>query len=101
MAEFPAVNEAWLSGELSGGHIQAIVADTCERTAERFASQEAALIPGVLEREEPSEPQRSLYCSKTLSSGALDLPGWKLRLEPDGVLHIEPSNGCGRNGAQR
>ena len=88
MGEFPAVAEAWCSGKLSGGQVQAIVANTCDKTAAMFAEQERALIPYLapldanacaiamahwrsraldrLKQKAPQERPRSLYCSKTL-----------------------------------
>ena len=88
LKQFPGVAEAWLAGRLSSGHVQAIVSNTCDATAQMFSAHEGALIPylapldvnaaGIamarwrsraldkLDRAAPNEPQRSLYCSKTL-----------------------------------
>lgn len=88
LRDFPAVAEAWLSGVLSAGHVQAIVANTCEATSALFAEQERVLIPYLapldanaastamqhwrsraldrIDRAEPTEPQRSLHLSRTL-----------------------------------
>ena len=88
MKEFPGVAEAWGSGKFSGGQVQAIVANTCDKTSGMFAEQERALIPFLapldanaaaiamahwrsraldrLTQKAPTERPRSLYSSKTL-----------------------------------
>ena len=41
----PATAAAWRNGVLSGGQVQAVVANVDERAAELFAAHEAALVP--------------------------------------------------------
>jgi hypothetical protein len=43
----PVTVGAWLSGELSGGQVQAIAANVDDATLARFAEQEAALVPAL------------------------------------------------------
>jgi len=85
----PVTAAAWAGGSLSGGQVEAIVAHLDSATAERFAAQEADLVPLLaplsvddtaramdhwkarVEAEgedaaEPEEPERSLHLSRTL-----------------------------------
>jgi len=41
----PATQEAWLAGTLSGGHVQAVVANVSEATAPLFAEHEPEMVP--------------------------------------------------------
>src|SRR5437762_1957045 len=84
----PEVADAWRSGSLSSGHVEAIVANVGSRTGALFAEQEAELLPtlsqlsviecetamrvwkahadAIVEGPEPPEPERSLHLSPTL-----------------------------------
>jgi len=82
----PATASAWAEGCLSGGQVEAIVAHLSPATTERFAVQEAEIVPVLVplsvddtaramdhwkarvqaegdEAEEPEEPERSLHLS--------------------------------------
>jgi len=45
LRRLPVTRQAWLEGELSGGQVQAVVANTDDRTVGCFAEQEAELVP--------------------------------------------------------
>ncbi|HEX7132001.1 MAG TPA: DUF222 domain-containing protein [Iamia sp.] len=91
----PTLRAAWVSGEVSGGHVATVVANLSDRTAPLFASQEDDLVPLLAGIEvaasavamrawaaearerlgddgaEP-DPDRSAHLSSTLSGGRLD-----------------------------
>ena len=107
MAQFPATAEAWLSGELSGGHVRAILANVCDATAEMFASHERALVPYLakcdvqscayamkdwqrkaldrLDTKPKEERPNSFFCSRTLG-GRGELRG---SLEPENTSIVD------------
>jgi hypothetical protein len=45
LEQLPVTKQAWLDGRLSGGQVQAIVANVDDSTVEQLVAQEAALIP--------------------------------------------------------
>ena len=47
LRDLPVTSGAWLDGELSGGQVQAIVANVDDRTTPQLAAQEASLVPTV------------------------------------------------------
>lgn len=89
MRQFPVVAAAWIEGLLNSGQVQAIVANTCDATAEMFAEHEAALVPVLapldvaqtslamqqwrsraldrLDQKPKEERPNSLFLSRTLS----------------------------------
>jgi hypothetical protein len=101
LRKLPALRAAWLSGEVSGGHVASVVANLSDRTAPLFAEQEGDLVPVLAQVEvgvaavamkhwaaearerldddgsEP-DPDRSAHLSPTLSGGRLDA-----NLEPE------------------
>ncbi|HMJ79242.1 MAG TPA: DUF222 domain-containing protein, partial [Iamia sp.] len=97
----PTLRAAWLSGDVSGGHVAAVVANLSDRTAPLFAAQEDDLVPVLANAEitaavaamktwaamakeilddDPGEPDpdRTAHLSPTLSGGRLDA-----NLEPE------------------
>ena len=104
----PVTRRAWLDGDLSGGQVQAIVANLTDRTVELFAEHEAELIPdiaslsvtdtghamrswaghaeAVLDTDAPAEPARTLRMSRTLD-GCAQLAG-SLDAEGAGVVEV-------------
>jgi hypothetical protein len=95
-AAVPALAGAWLDGRLSGGQVQAIVANVNDRTAELFASHAGDLVDALgplsvtqtgnamrawraraealLDTDGPAEPERSLHASRTFG-GRLEVRG--------------------------
>ena len=102
LRKLPVTRQAWLDGELSGGQVQAVVANVEDRTLGRFAEHEAALVPtpaplsvlhttramrfwraraeALLDDAEARLPERSLHLSMTLGAR------WRLdgELDPEG-----------------
>jgi hypothetical protein len=97
LRQAPATAGAWQAGVLSGGQVQAVVANVDDRAAEVFAEHEAELVPALAplsvrdtalamqawrvraeallgDDGEPDEAPRSLHCSKTLD-GRRELKG--------------------------
>ena len=92
----PVVAEAWASGELSSGHVAAVVANLSRKTRVLFAEQEAELVPALaplsvsdvakamqdwraraealLDAPPGDDPERSLFLSRTLG-GRSELRG--------------------------
>lgn len=84
----PVTAAAWESGGLSGGQVDAIVANITDRTVDRFAETEAQVVPSLeglpvhetitavhawrrrieaeIDEAEPTEPDQSFHLSKTL-----------------------------------
>ncbi len=102
LRDLPATAEAWQSGQLGTGQVDAIVAALRPNTLELFAQQEAALVPSLaglsvtdttramaawsahasalVDEDEPGQAERALHLSKTLDdSWALDAT-----LDPEG-----------------
>ncbi|HMJ76144.1 MAG TPA: DUF222 domain-containing protein [Iamia sp.] len=102
LRSLPTLRAAWLSGEVSGGHVSAVVANLSDRTAPLFQQAEDDLVPALAELDvtgavltmkawatmakeilddessgEP-DPDRSAHLSPTLSGGRLDA-----NLEPE------------------
>ena len=100
LRSLPLCSQAYAEGSLSGGQVEAIVARLDEETAAIFATQESEMLPFLMplnvsgvsramghwlalnrpEPKEPSEPERSLYLSRTLDdrwelNGSLDAEG--------------------------
>ena len=87
LGRMPAVEKAWLSGELGSGHVDAVTANVDRTTAELFAEQETELVPtlaalgavdceramrvwrahakAIVDGVEPAEPPRALHLSET------------------------------------
>ena len=105
MRPLPCTRAAWSDGTLSSGQIQAVVANVSDATAAHFAAQEESLVPvlaplsvdqtavamrhwrlqaeALLDPPEPSEPARSLHCSRIMDGrrelkGHLDAEGGEL-----------------------
>jgi hypothetical protein len=103
--QLPALAEAWRSGALTQGQIDAILANVPDRVAERFAEHQHALIAALapltvtqtvtamrhwrtyaeaeLDHDPQAEPHRELYASRTLEGhrelrGHLDVEGGDL-----------------------
>jgi 5-methylcytosine-specific restriction endonuclease McrA len=100
LRSLPQVQEAWVDGRLTGGHVDAIVAIVTDRTLPLFADQQALIVSGLAEAtveetvrflqdwqaradalldsqdddpEPAAEPTRSLHLSPTLDGrGRLD-----------------------------
>ena len=97
--ELPVTSEAWADGALSGGQVQAVVANLNDAVAPLFSDHEAAVVPtlvrlgvaetatamqawramadAVVEPQPTEEPERSLHLSRTLDgrgelTGSLD-----------------------------
>ena len=68
MRQFPHTAEAWLEGRLSSGQVQAIVANTCDATAEMFAEHETALVPVLV----PLDVAQTSLAMQQWRSRALD-----------------------------
>ena len=102
----PAVADAWLTGELTSGQVQAIVVNVSDRTAPLFAEHAAGVVPaliGLSVRETAlamqawrakadalfddgeREPERSLHCSRTFG-GQVELRG---SLDPATAAPVE------------
>jgi hypothetical protein len=106
-SDVPALADAWLDGRLSGGQVQAIVANVSERTAELFAEHAPELLPtlealgvretgiamqawraradALLDEDEPREPERTVHLSRTFA-GTGELKG---TLDPDSTSTVE------------
>ncbi|QYG91344.1 DUF222 domain-containing protein [Iamia sp. SCSIO 61187] len=102
LRHLPVLRAAWVSGEVSGGHVAAVVANLNDRTAPLFQAGEDDLVPmlGGLDvagavvamkswaahaketlddgHEGEPDPDRSAHLSPTLSGGRLDA-----NLEPE------------------
>ncbi|HEX2039301.1 MAG TPA: DUF222 domain-containing protein [Acidimicrobiales bacterium] len=102
LRELPVTAEAWRSGHLTGGQVQAIVANVDDRTAPLFAEGEAEMVPtlvplsvldttrtmrlwraraeALLDEHDGRLPQRSVHLSRTLGAR------WVLdgELDPEG-----------------
>ncbi|QYG92712.1 DUF222 domain-containing protein [Iamia sp. SCSIO 61187] len=102
LRHLPVLRAAWLSGEVSGGHVAAVVANLNDRTAPLFQAGEDDLVPMLAGLDvtgavvamkswaahaketlddQPSgepDPDRSAHLSPTLSGGRLDA-----NLEPE------------------
>jgi len=96
LRSLPTLRSAWLSGEISGGHVAAVVANLSDRTAPLFQQAEDYLVPAlagldvtgavlamkawatmakeILDDDTAGEPDpdRSAHISPTLSGGRLD-----------------------------
>lgn len=130
----PCTRAAWGNGTFSSGQVQTVVANVRDATAEHFAAQEKSLVPvlaplsvdqpavamrhwrlqaeALLNPPEPSEPSRSLHCSRIMdgrrAEGHLDAEGGELleaalrqAASPD--VEGEPARAAiaRRNGARR
>ncbi|MDQ3757579.1 MAG: HNH endonuclease [Actinomycetota bacterium] len=105
LRELPVTAAAWRDGSLSGGQVQAVVANVDDRTAPQFAAQEADLVPmladlstsqtakamqfwraraeALVDDAEPGLPERAVYLSRGLAgrwvlNGDLDPEGGTL-----------------------
>jgi hypothetical protein len=98
----PCTRAAWIEGSLSGGQVQAVVANVAERHVELFAEHEGAMVPALSELDvadtatamrewaaradaldegdEPASPERALHLSRTLD-GRRELSG---SFDPEG-----------------
>src|SRR5215207_1903558 len=104
----PVTQGMWLSGDLSGGHVQAVVANLTEATAPLFAEHEPELVPVLASVEPvdaptfmrewrlradalvgledgPDEPVRSLFHSRTLDCRSVLKGGF----DPEGAELID------------
>ena len=102
LRSLPVTRDAWLSRELSGGQVAAVVANVDSKRVELFAQHESAVVPSLvslsvpetaaamnlwrvradalIDDAPPTEPERSVHLSKTLDgrfelSGSLDVEG--------------------------
>src|SRR5690606_4703239 len=108
LRRLPVTAAAYESGELSGGHVQAIVANVSDRAVSLFAEHEASVVPtlaglGVADaavvmqrwaqraeailddRGEPPQPARALHVSRTLD-GRREVTG---HLDPEAGALVE------------
>ena len=121
LAALPHTGEAWRTGRLSGGHIDAIAANLDRDTVGLFAVHETDLVPALAgltpaevgaamrtwrahatqDRQPPTEPERALHLSPTLAGrwaldGTLDaetgeIVATALRLAATGDVEGEPA----------
>jgi hypothetical protein len=105
----PATRQAWLDGSLSGGQVEAVVANVSDRTAALFVEHEPGLVPDLVPLSAadtanamrswaahadavvdpaagPDEPRRSLRLGRTLD-GRAELQG-SLDAEGAGIVEV-------------
>ena len=102
LRSLPVTREAWVEGTLSGGQVQAVVANVDDRRAPLFAEHEPAVVPALVglsvadtasamrlwraradalvDGDEPCEPERAVYLSRSFEGrfvlkGDLDVEG--------------------------
>ena len=90
LQRLPVTREAWSCGALRSAHVDAVVANTTDRSVGLFAEHEAAMVPrlvdldardaakvmqrwavsadAVLAEREPVEPEQSLHASRTIGN---------------------------------
>ncbi|HVE46230.1 MAG TPA: DUF222 domain-containing protein [Acidimicrobiales bacterium] len=120
LEELPVTSAAWLSGEMSSGQVQAVVANVGEKTLAMFAEHEAEVVPSLselsvadtalamqgwaaraealLEHPEPKERPRALHLSKLMEGrrrldGDLDAEGGSVVETALGLASSEDAEG--------
>jgi Domain of unknown function (DUF222) len=87
LRQLPVTAAAYREGRLSGGQVQAIVANLSDRTAGLFAEHEAELFPGFAELS-VAETATTMQSWARHAEATLDDPPDKS--EPERSLHVSP-----------
>jgi hypothetical protein len=126
LRSLPVTREAWSTGVLTGGHVQAVLGNVTERTVELYAEHETEVVPALADltsseaatvmrdwaakadavvaadAEPDAGPQRSLHLSQTLAGrwevrGSFDAEGGALLAT---ALRLAESDDDGADGGR-
>lgn len=116
LRSLPVTQAAWVDGSLSGGQVQAVVANLSDRTASLFAEHEGAVVPSLIELsvtdtaaamrawrahaeaivdgDEGDLPRRTVHLSRSLDGrfvldGQLDVEGGELLAAALRLVEVE------------
>ena len=89
LGRMPAIEEAWLAGELSSGHVDAIAANVDHATGKLFAEHEAELLPTLVELT-PMECESAMRVWKARAEAII---GSELPAEQPRALHLSDTSG--------